>query len=136
MKNGVNWIENQGENWYKILQNCQMRGFGENYKSYYLWNYMYTLPGTTDIWPVITATAFCLFLWYIYICVSKKCLRPSDLNTYVALKGQHLVALSQYRSLRSVRCYWPCYWYNNLSSITTYKPSIIINIFSNVQTVC
>ncbi len=29
MKMEVIWIENQGENWYKMLQNCQMTDFGE-----------------------------------------------------------------------------------------------------------
>ncbi len=29
MKKGVNKIKNQGENWYKLLQNCQMRDFCE-----------------------------------------------------------------------------------------------------------
>ncbi len=29
MKKGVNKIKNQGENWYKMLQNCQMTDFGE-----------------------------------------------------------------------------------------------------------
>ncbi len=29
MKNGVNKIENQGENWYKMFQNGQMTEFGE-----------------------------------------------------------------------------------------------------------
>ncbi len=28
-KGGVNKIENQGENWYKILQNGQITDFGE-----------------------------------------------------------------------------------------------------------
>ncbi len=27
MKNRVNKIENQGENWYKLLQKCQMTDF-------------------------------------------------------------------------------------------------------------
>ncbi len=27
MKKGINKIENQGENWYKLLQNCQMTDF-------------------------------------------------------------------------------------------------------------
>ncbi len=27
MKKGVNKIENQGENWYKLLQKCQMADF-------------------------------------------------------------------------------------------------------------
>ncbi len=29
MKKGVNRIDNQGENWYKMLQNGQMKDFGE-----------------------------------------------------------------------------------------------------------
>ncbi len=29
MKNGVNKIENQGENWYKLHQKCQMTDFCE-----------------------------------------------------------------------------------------------------------
>ncbi len=29
MKKVVNKIENQGENWYKLLQKCQMTDFGE-----------------------------------------------------------------------------------------------------------
>ncbi len=29
MKKGVNKIENQGENWYKLLQKCQMTDFCE-----------------------------------------------------------------------------------------------------------
>ncbi len=32
MKEGVNWIENQGENWYKMLQNCQITCFGKKNK--------------------------------------------------------------------------------------------------------
>ncbi len=30
MKKGVNKIENQGENWYKMLQNGQKLDIGEN----------------------------------------------------------------------------------------------------------
>ncbi len=30
MKTGINKFENQGEIWYKMLQNCQMTDFGEN----------------------------------------------------------------------------------------------------------
>ncbi len=29
MKKGVNWIENQGENWHKMLKNCKIIHFGE-----------------------------------------------------------------------------------------------------------
>ncbi len=29
MKKGVNWIENQGENWDKMLKNCWIIHFGE-----------------------------------------------------------------------------------------------------------
>ncbi len=29
MKKGVNWIEHQGENWCKILQNCEMTDYYE-----------------------------------------------------------------------------------------------------------
>ncbi len=30
MKKRVNWIENQGENWYKMLKTCQIIQFGKN----------------------------------------------------------------------------------------------------------
>ncbi len=29
MKKGVNWIENQGENWYKVLKNCYIIHSGD-----------------------------------------------------------------------------------------------------------
>ncbi len=42
MKKGVNKIENQGENWYKLLQKYQIGDFCEkeltNFRSKYLWN--------------------------------------------------------------------------------------------------
>ncbi len=37
----INKIENQGKNWYKMLENGQMTGFGKdltNVRSNYLWN--------------------------------------------------------------------------------------------------
>ncbi len=35
---GTNKITNRGEIWYKMIQNCQMRDFGETLGK--LWNYM------------------------------------------------------------------------------------------------
>ncbi len=34
MKKGVNWIENQGENRYKMLDSCQLIDFGEKLTKY------------------------------------------------------------------------------------------------------
>ncbi len=35
MKTGVNKIENQGENWYKLHQKCQMTDFCEKIDQFY-----------------------------------------------------------------------------------------------------
>ncbi len=40
MKKWVNKIENQRENWYKILQNGQMPDFGEKLNHRLVLNYM------------------------------------------------------------------------------------------------
>ncbi len=34
MKKGVNWIENQGENWYKMLKICEIIHFGDKIEQF------------------------------------------------------------------------------------------------------